>query len=131
MAESMSSDWSDGVQLRNLVFMRVFLSMRVFVRSLRVLVAGALAGHALACSGAVTEPPPAPAGGNATTPATPGTSVPEPGTATASFRRDVVPLFNASCAFAGCHGPDSYVQPTLGPDLSRTGSPSYPTPDEV
>jgi hypothetical protein len=32
-----------------------------------------------------------------------------------SFRRDVVPVFDTSCAFSGCHAQDSYVGLLLGP----------------
>jgi hypothetical protein len=65
-------------------------------------------------------------GGVEPAPSPPEKAKPAPGgTVEASFRRDVVPLFDASCAFAACHSPDSYIPLTLGPSTLASTSPEH------
>jgi hypothetical protein len=87
----------------------------------------ALAVVVAGCGGAITEPSPGPSPPPATTAPMPPPSASGsvgPSAAPISFRRDVVPIFDASCAFAGCHS-DSYISLWLGPSTEQAPEVTY------
>jgi hypothetical protein len=79
------------------------------------------------CGGAITEPSPSPSPSPATTDPMPPPSASgsvAPAAAPVSFRDDIVPIFDASCAFGGCHS-HSYIPLWLGPSTEQAPEVTY------